>query len=156
MADDDDLTGVTALDHTADVGLEITAPTLPELFLRAARGLMWLIRGGDAPPERGDPPGLDPGSDTRAPERRTLLVTAVDLPALLRNWLRELHHWHEAEGLALEDARFEALEDTHVDATVTVVPDPREPVREIKGVTLHGLSVKRRGDDWVARVIFDV
>ena len=29
-------------------------------------------------------------------------------------------------------------------------------VREIKGVTLHGLVVERRTEDWVGRVIFDV
>jgi SHS2 domain-containing protein len=29
-------------------------------------------------------------------------------------------------------------------------------VREIKGVTLHGLTAEPRGNGWYARVIFDV
>ena len=29
--------GIVFLDHTADVGLAVSAPTLPELFIRTAR-----------------------------------------------------------------------------------------------------------------------
>src|SRR5262245_3812075 len=77
--------GVHALDHTADVGLNLSAPDLPELLRRAALGLTWLLL------ER------EPSGPT---EERKLHVHA-DAPAgLLREVLRELLWWHEAEGLA--------------------------------------------------------
>jgi SHS2 domain-containing protein len=193
MGSETGLPGVTALDHTADVGIELEAPTLEELFLRAAAGMMWLLRGEDGPAEvRGahgdgaEPPGGDGSADPSAEhavvereageagregaervlsqegasvapvETRALSATADDLPALLREWLRELLFWYEVEGLAFEGARFEELYETGLRAEVTVVADPEEPIREIKGVTLHGLLAEPRGDRWVGRVIFDV
>lgn len=158
MGSETGLPGVTALDHTADVGIDVAAPTLEELFLRAAAGMMWLLRGEDASPElRGaDLRGAEsPGSEVSG-ETRTLSITAADAGALLREWLRELLFWYEVEGLAFEGARLEALSDTRLVAEVEVVTDPVEPIREIKGVTLHGLLAERRGDGWVGRVIFDV
>jgi SHS2 domain-containing protein len=144
--------GVTFLDHTADVGLDVTAPTLAELFKRAAVGMACLISGADLAGEACD--GAAPLTEPVA-ERRTSL-SAEDAPALLRFWLRELLRWYEAEGLALRDARFDVLTETRIEAAVTLAPATVEPVREIKGVTLHGLRAERRGEGWIGRVIFDV
>ncbi|NJD20719.1 MAG: archease [Gemmatimonadetes bacterium] len=147
--------GVLFLDHTADVGLDLTASTLAQLFTRAALGMGCLISGGEragvarrvAPSE---PPGAEPLSDRR------VSLSADDLAALLREWLRELLHWHEVEGLALRAATFDVLTERRLEAVVTLAPAAFEPVREIKGVTLHGLRAERRGGRWAGRVIFDV
>lgn len=40
--------GVGPLDHTADVGIEVRAPTLPELFRRAVAGMLVLLNGAEA------------------------------------------------------------------------------------------------------------
>lgn len=144
--------GVTGLDHTADVGLEAVAPSLPELFRRCALGTMWLVlesevRGGE-------------------PTTRRVEEEAEDLGGLLRKWLRTLLYLQEQEGFVLTDTK------------VTLVPAPPlescpascfrlraevegrrgewHPVREIKGVTLHGLEVGEWEGGWRARVIFDV
>ncbi len=133
--------GVTALEHTADVGIEVRAPTPEELFLRAAQGMAYLILEHDRP----------------APlETRRLTVTATDRAALLRGWLRELLFWHETEGFTLWDATFHRLDAKGLRASIRGGPDPGQPVREIKGVTLHGLTAERREGQWYARVIFDV
>lgn len=139
--------GVTSFSHTADVGMAVTAATLPELFTRAARGMFWMIQG-DAPS----------GALSAAPPVavRSISLAAPDLSALLREWLRELLYWHESEGLSFGEARFSTLEDVRLVADVGLVREPSEPIREIKGVTLHGLIAERRGPDWAARVIFDV
>lgn len=165
--------GVTALDHTADVGIVVEAPNLEELFLRAAAGMMWLLQGGEGGGDRGE--GFEETTGERSPKTRSgerdrssvvteaartqareLSASAADLPALLREWLRELLFWYEVEGLAFQDARFEALSDTGLRADVMVAPHPSEPIREIKGVTLHGLAAEPRQSGWVGRVIFDV
>ncbi len=155
--------GVTFIDHAADVGLDVVAPTLGELFARAAAGMACLIHGADLGGDTPDPTAAaTSGRGARGPSRREPLVerrltlSADDPATLLRAWLRELLHWHEAEGLTLRDTSFDVLDETHVEATVALAPDTVEPIREIKGVTLHGLVVERRDGGWVGRVIFDV
>lgn len=134
--------GVTFLDHTADVGLDVVAPTLAELVLRTAAGMACLIHGGD---RAGDARGVGVAAAPGEPAvlQRRVALRADDLPALLRAWLREVLHWHESEALALRDASFPALAETALEAVVTLAPDPLEPIREIKGVTLHGLEIGR-------------
>lgn len=138
--------GVTSLDHTADLGLELRAPDLPELFRRGAVGMSWLL--------------LDrvPGP---AGEERRIRVAAGDRAGLLRQWLRELLFRHDSEGFTVAEARVERVDEADgewiLDARVRRADDAGAPVREIKGVTLHGLEVERAGDDgWRGRVIFDV
>lgn len=140
-----DLSGISFLDHTADVGLEVVARSLPDLFTRMAAGMASLLLGVTE-----DPP--DQGSFVE----RSLELEAEDMPTLLRAWLRALLHWYEVEGLVLRTARFGVLADTRLSAALVLVPDARPPVREIKGVTLHGLVAERRSDGWLGRVIFDV
>lgn len=139
--------GVKPMDHTADVGLEIEAHDLPELFRRGARGLSWLI--------------LEERPDA-ADEEREVRVSAPDLAGLFRQWLRELLFWHESDGYSVSGIEIRSLEageddgEAVLDAGVRGGLDPGTPVREIKGVTLHGLAVERRNGGWYARVIFDV
>lgn len=133
--------GVTALDHTADVGLEIEAPDQAELMVRAARGMDWLLREA-APPDEG--------------EEEPLSVEASDPAALLRACLAELLYRCETGGLALVDLEVDDVEPTRLEARAILAPTPADPVREIKGVTLHGLEAEERDGRWRGRVIFDV
>jgi SHS2 domain-containing protein len=139
------LPGVRALDHTADVGLELSAADLPELVNRAALGLSWLLLEREA---------------SGPSEERPLRVIAESAASLLREVLRELLWWHESEGLAARgftDVRVrESPPGLELSASAHLVRDEGVPVREIKGVTLHGLTAEPRGNGWYARVIFDV
>ncbi len=138
--------GVETLDHTADVGVRVEAPTLAELFRRAALGSLWVATGRVT----------QPGS-----QRRTLDVEADTLPDLLRRWLREILLLQEVDGFAAGRVEGLALENTgdgfRLHATLLGGPSPPDPVREIKGVTWHGLQVEERSPGaWFAQVIFDV
>lgn len=138
--------GVSSMDHTADVGLEVEADDPAELFRRAAAGMMYLIL--ERLPER-------------AERNRELRVTSADLAGLFRDWLRELLFWHEAEGFTAASAEIRTLDagdggEAELEATVRGGSGTEAPVREIKGVTLHGLAVERRDGGWYGRVIFDV
>lgn len=155
MSDDAPPQGVQALDHTADVGIEVTAPDLSTLFARAALGGLWLAMGCSVE-GRG--------------QVRELELEAEDLPALLRSWVREVLYWHEVEGFAAAGVEVEALEAGEGDGAARIRarlqggPAPPDPAREIKGVTWHGLVLEpvdapgaRPGEGgWRARVIFDV
>ena len=150
--DDVPVPGVRGLEHTADVGLEVEAPDLPELFRRAALGATWLVLEGEV------------GGGAR--EVRKLEITEEDLPSLLRSWLRSLLFWQETDGFAVTEAAL-----FFAPAPLCSSPDgqafglrarvegrihPGPWVREVKGVTLHGLAVERREGEWYGRVIFDV
>lgn len=151
------LPGVRALEHTADVGLEVEAPDPPALFHRCALGMRALVEGGGAPR-----PGSQAGLETRFLE-----LSAPDLPRLLAAWLRELLFLHEVKGFGYRSASFQTLDPPLLRARVEGDAAARVPDREIKGVTYHGLEAgpnrEREGGDggrkdapWRARVIFDV
>jgi SHS2 domain-containing protein len=138
-----DVPGVRAIAHTADVALEIEGTTPEAVFDRAARGLHWLVF------ER------RPRSDD-ASHARPFSTTAPDRSMLLRAWLRHLLQLYDDEGLGYRSAEFVRLSDTELEARIACHPVADEPVREIKGVTLHDLRVEKHEDGWRARVVFDV
>jgi SHS2 domain-containing protein len=161
--------GVRPLDHTADVGLEVEAPSLAELFRRAAAGLMVLMGAGD--PEQGDAAEAEAGVAVAVPaEVVEVVVEGPDLEVLLVGWLRELLFLCEVRGVAYAGAEFDELGDGLLRARVRGVPGRPAPGRELKAVTYHGARVAQRdgndeGDDgaegvpdggWIAAVIFDV
>ena len=159
--------GVRALDHTADVGLDVVAPSVDALFDRAASGLVALLygddraaggaRGADGPARAAQvAPGERPPDAGGTTTSRRIAVEAPDIAALLVAWLRELLWLHESAGFVYDGARFEALTATTLAADARGAPAARPPAREIKGVTYHGLEVRRTNGDWHARVIFDV
>lgn len=134
--------GVQPLDHTADVGIEVRAPDLRELCLRAASGMTYLIL--DAPPPE-------------VTEERRVRVEGSSPAHLLRNWLREVLYLFDGEGLVFAAGRIEELGDGNLEGIVDAGFPSGPPAREIKGVTLHGLEAREmQTEGWYARVIFDV
>jgi SHS2 domain-containing protein len=129
------------MDHTADIGLEVEAPSREELFRRAALGALWLAL------ER---------LPTDRSETREIRISDPEPIGLLRAWVREFLFWQEVEGFAAAEVEVTELTDRTVSATVTGGPVAGDPVREIKGVTWHGLVMEPRREGWFARVIFDV
>jgi hypothetical protein len=153
--------------------MDVNAPTLPALFERAAAGMACLLYGADgadggddaeSAPATGSAAAASHAPDVAPSEapgsmplpERSLTLSADDLPALLRAWLRELLYWHEADGVAVGVVRFATLTPTRLEAMVTLRPEATEPIREIKGVTFHGLAVEQGAEGWTGRVIFDV
>lgn len=145
------LPGVTFLEHTADVGLDVEAPSVELLFHRAAAGMLALLRGDEEGP---GPEGWAEAGPS-SPEPRLLEIAARDRPGLLRAWLRELLLLHETGGADYAGGTFLELTERRLEALVRTAP-AEGAVREIKGVTYHELQVRRTGKGWGARVIFDV
>lgn len=159
--------GVTFLDHTADVGMDVEAPSLERLLDRAAAGMLALLRGEDDEDSAAawsDAAGIgrragsaDAADGTGELEsgRHSLELEAGDPAGLLAEWLRELLFLHEVRHRDYAAASFETLSPRRLSARVELEP-ARRPVREIKGVTYHEIGVWRTPDGWRARVIFDV
>lgn len=151
--------GVREIEHTADLGMEVEAASLQELFERAATGMMALVRADDDRPL--DRPRDEPAAElSTAPAVRSLRIELdgdePDIAALLVRWLRELLYLQEVAGFVYRDATFRRLDGSGLRASVRPDPDPSRQIRELKGVTYHGLEVERDGDRWRARVIFDI
>lgn len=166
---------VVAVDHVADVGYEVHAPSLPELFHLAARALRLLLEEADVEAAVVDAAAAEGVTGTAhvtvtggltaaegaaggesAPVAVGIALSAPDVSILLAGWLRELHYLHEVHRLAYAAARFAELEETHLRAEVRFEPVGAGPASEIKGVTYHGLEVVRDASGWHATVIVDV
>ena len=139
---------VRFLDHTADVGAEITAASLDELFAEAATALLETI--------------VDRAT-VRPSLHRSFELAAPDLETLLVDWLGELVYVFEVDRQLFADAEVTVTEGEEGPRLVAVArgepydPD-RHPVRVlVKAVTHHALEVACRPDGtWFARVIFDI
>ena len=129
-------------DHTADIGVRVSAETLPELFADAAAGLFSLITEHEPPPE---PSGS-----------RSFSISGSDPSYLLFDWLAELLFLFDTAHLALYD--FDVKFSEHgLDATASVWPlDPTDVKREVKAITYHRLAVEEREDGWMAEYIVDI
>jgi SHS2 domain-containing protein len=137
--------GVHPLDHTADIGMDIRADSLPQLFCNAALGLAAFA----CPPRA-------PMADVALRSVETVQLQADDAALLLAAWLRELLYFMETRQLCFVDAIFPELGPRALDARVTLAPCPTA-IREIKGVTYHELEIRAEPDgSFWARVIFDV
>jgi SHS2 domain-containing protein len=131
------------LEHTADMGIEAMGADLSELFEAAARGLREIVFGDQA--------------GGAATEELTLDLEAEEPEELLVNWLSELLFLMLDRGFFPTDFRLPEIDRKHLRARVLGETDAgHEPVREVKAVTFHGLSIDRQNDQWRARVYVDL
>ncbi len=128
------------LEHTADIGIEATAPDIPALFSEAVRATAAVILDADPPAGTGDD---------------AVAVEADDVETLLAEVLSEALWRFESTGALPVAAELEVSETTAAGKFETI-RDVAVGGPAIKAVTYHQLSVERAGDEWRARVYFDV
>lgn len=132
------------IEHTADVGIEVEAGSLPELFEGAAHAMFSLV--------------VDEEQVNRGVERAVRLE-AADPEELMFRWLNELVFLVSGEGLVLREFEVRTVTDRAIDAVVSGEPidtSRHDLGLEVKAATYHELEVSRRGEGWFARAIFDV
>ena len=136
--------GYRILDHTADLGVEVSAATREELYAGAVAALFDLITDlSSVRPETG----------------REMAVEGNDPADLLVNFLREALYLWNGEGWLVKTCTVRRADDRCV--TALLWGEPFDPSRhrikmEIKAVTYHQASVDPDGDGWKARMVFDV
>jgi len=131
------------IDHTADAGIRVEAPTLEDLFETAGFAFSELVTNADS-------------LDWRV-ERRFKLEED-DIETLLVSWLQELLYLLDTEDLVFSRFRVK-LYDFSLEATAWGEPfDPKVHTMktEIKAVTYHQLEVAKSDQGWQAQVIFDI
>lgn len=119
----------------------VKAPSLPELFVEAGRGLAELM--------------LDQPERTPEEGPVTCVVRARDREALLVDWLNELIYLSETRGRVYTELEIDALSERELHARVRGVAI--ETLRTApKAATLHGLSIAEEPSGFSARVVIDV
>ncbi len=139
---------IEMLDHTADVGFELRAPTLEELFEEARRALLMVVF--ERPPEGGK-------------EEGEIRLSAPDLETLLVRWLNELTYLVQDAGFVPVGAEIWIRKsdgtNPSLEARLAGAPLLLEEYGwqgEIKSATFHGLDIANDDGGWHARVILDV
>lgn len=132
-----------SLPHTADTGIEASAPTFIALVEELATGMFELMATAECPAT-----GTTVTADVEASTREDLVVDA----------LSELLYISETEDLYL--CRFEVTApgegSLHVRAVGVPIKDAEPTGPPIKAVTYHQLEISGTPEGWAARVYFDV
>ena len=131
-------------DHTADLGLRISAPSLPELFSEAATALFSIMVVN-----------LDA---VQPVQTRQYTIEGAEPDYLLFDWLSELLYTFDSDGLLLREFHVEL---TDAGLTATAAGEPLDHARhqmdhEVKAITYHQLSVKQTAHGYQAEVIVDI
>ena len=132
------------IEHTADLGIEVTAPSLAGLFSTAGEALFALI--------------VDP-QNVEAREAIAVAAGGDGPEELLHAWLRELLAQFNLTGFVAARCEVGKITRKRVEGTVTGEKLDLQRHRfytEIKGVTYHDFKVWEEIGWWRARVIFDV
>jgi SHS2 domain-containing protein len=133
---------------TADIGLELEADCLEELFAAAAEG-MFVIIFGDRLSENAT------GSEE-------INLQADSLEQLLVDWLSELLFLFDAQGQIPTDTRLQINDgNTPVMLYATVNYRPYDRGRdvaehEVKAVTYHMLKIRKDDNCYRCHVVFDL
>jgi SHS2 domain-containing protein len=132
------------LDHTADLGIEVTGDNLQDLFQNAAHAMLKIML--ERLPEKG-------GKD------RDISISGADLPDLLVRWLGEILYLFDGEQTLVTDTKIHSVTPDRLDAQLKIVPfcsTRHEVATEIKAVTYHQIEVTQDAGEWRARIIFDL
>ncbi len=132
------------IDHTADVGIEVRAPTVKLLFERAAAGMFTILVSG---------------GEVRSEVERRVSVEASDRDALMVRWLSELNYLHQVEQLIFGSFEIDSIDEHHLVARVSGehYDCNRHTIEcEIKAVTFHDMKIIHDRNEWQVQIIFDM
>lgn len=134
-------TGHVQIDHTADLALELWAPTEAELLAEAARAVVAIMTEG-----------VELGGETA----REIELDPVDAEDRLVQWVNEIIYLAVTEGFVVAECTLE-LQDSALRATVRGQPDAGDQIAgELKSATYHDLVLEQRETGWWARLVIDV
>ncbi len=135
---------VEYIDHTGDTGIVVTADTLEQVFITAAKSMFHMIC-----PQKVEKPEIT----------KTISFQSDDLEQMMVNWLSELNYLFQTESFLLG-----SIADIHFSNNVLSANVSGESLdcsrheihMEIKAVTYHDIYVKPVNGSWQARIIFDI
>ncbi len=131
------------LEHTADAMVDAYGKTKEEAYANAGLALTSLMT---------DPKLVEPRITHK------IKVKAEDDESLLYEFLNEILYLFETKGLVFSKykTKIKGYELKCTASGEKFNPGKHEPENEVKAITYHQMSVKKKGDKWVARVVFDL
>jgi SHS2 domain-containing protein len=131
-------------EHTADLGLRVTATDLDGLFVDAAAGLFAMI--------------VEPAPHGRPVGCRSFEIAGDRHDFLMVDWLGELLYLFDTEHLLPGEIEVEVHDRGLRGSAACFALDSGDYrlLREVKAITYHGLKVERTDDGWLAEVIVDI
>lgn len=135
--------GHEVIEHTADLGLRVWAPTLDELFAEAAVALVSVM--GSA--------------RSGAALRVSVALDAGDLEALFVDWLSEVLYLFETQELVPVEPRVRVREDAcRLEGVIVGVSAQgfEQAGPAVKAVTYHEVRITRSDEGYEAQVFVDV
>ena len=128
--------------HTADIKLQVTAPTLEILFSEALAALMQVLYG----------------PDRNGGKKREIALDADDHESLMRDFLSEVLFIAEVDGLVFSGADVR-IDGRHLSAVLEGESfDRRRHAMgtEVKGISYSGLAITRDANGYMLDIVFDV
>lgn len=132
------------IDHTGDVGVEVSGKTREELFGNAAYALFDIITDAER---------IAPSSV------RDINLEANDLDQLLVVWLNELLYLFDTERWLFGSFKIDALSERKIRSRAEgeKFDTERHPIKtEVKAVTYHGLKIEEKEGLWKTQIVFDL
>lgn len=131
-------------EHTADLGLRATAPTLDALFAEMAACLLSAM--------------VEDPTSVRAERGVQVELVGTDREFLLFDWLNALLLRFETDRVLFASFDVSVSDDG---LTATIRGEGYDPERhvfahEVKAITYHELKVEKTGDGWLAEAIVDI
>jgi SHS2 domain-containing protein len=134
--------GHRQVDHTADLALELWAPTEEDLLIEGARAVVDIMTEGAA---------------IGAEARRHVVIDAVDPQDRLVQWLNEIIYAAVVDGFLFAAADRLTLAGGQLEAELVGEAGALQRVAgELKSATYHDLALDQRDGRWQARVVIDV
>lgn len=135
---------IETLEHTADVGMRVEAPTAQILFEQSALGMMVMMARLE---------------QVRPSLQRRFEISGDGYDDLLVNWLSELLYCLDGEQQIF--SRFSVRTVRHDYLEADAWGETFEPARHyrgsfVKAVTYHQLKVIEDAEGWLAEVYFDI
>lgn len=129
------------LEHTADFKIRAFGKTKKEVFLNMLRGLA---------------ASQQPAALELAPNiEKKIKIESADGNALLVDFLSEVLYQSEINKEVYFEAEFSEFSETKLKGLIKGAK-VKQFQENIKGVTHHGLKIKKRNSRWQATVLFDI
>jgi SHS2 domain-containing protein len=129
-------------EHTADIGLKITADSQADLFAGALEGMNRVIKKENLPARV-------------EPVAKVITVNAPDITALLIDFLSEVLSYAQEEKAIFKKVKFSELGDKKLKAEITGTRVGSFD-EDIKAVTYYRAKIEEKDGRWKARLIFDI
>lgn len=130
--------------HQSELAVRIVGDSQADLFANSAGALFDVMTDVNA---------------IEVKEHIALEVEGSDRDDLMVNWIRELLYLYQGSGYLLKEFKIKAVNDTLVTADVSgekVDPDRHEIKQEITAVAFHKSRMQKTGNQWTAKVIFEL